>query len=92
MDALGIHPFALVIEVDRVVLRLDSSAINPLASSYELEHYFAIAEPNVIAVDRSQLNTVQTALERMKNNPGPRLIVIDDGSAGSSSEQVPVVR
>lgn len=56
------------------------SAINPAATSFELEHYFAIAEPSIIAVDTSQVATVERALSTLNMTCSPQVILIDDGS------------
>jgi 4-coumarate--CoA ligase len=50
------------------------SGINPLATSFELEHYFQIARPSIIAVDASLLSNVQTAIKKLEISPS--IIVI----------------
>ena len=57
-----------------------NSAVNPAATSFELEHYFTIAEPSIIAVDSSQAQTVEKALSKLETKPPPQVILIDDGT------------
>ncbi len=56
------------------------SVINPAATSFELEHYFTIAEPTVVAVDASGLQPIEKALKNLKSRPSPEIVLIDDGS------------
>ena len=56
------------------------AGINPLATPYELVHYFGIARPSIIAVDAALLPKVQQALrDAPPAGIMPRIIVIEDG-------------
>ncbi|CAM1505010.1 Fc.00g106470.m01.CDS01 [Cosmosporella sp. VM-42] len=52
--------------------------INPLATSFELVHYFEVASPKIIAVDASLLQNVLEALWQLKF--APKVVVIEDSS------------
>jgi hypothetical protein len=67
------------------------SVINPAATSFELERYFTIAEPNVVAVDVSQADKVKKALNNLKSRLTPELVLIDDGSSISDKIQLSIV-
>ena len=68
-----------------------ASAVNAAATSFELEHYFTIAEPSIIAVDSSQLPTVEKALNRLGTKLQPRVILIDDGPSAINNASAPLV-
>ncbi len=55
------------------------SAINALATSYELVHYFEIAKPAIVAVDAAMLPRVRKALADGPPPRMPRIVVIEDG-------------
>ncbi|CAG9984183.1 unnamed protein product [Clonostachys byssicola] len=52
--------------------------INPLATSFELVHYFQVAQPKAVAVDARLLVNVQDACKQLSISP--HIIVIDDGT------------
>ncbi|CAG9947993.1 unnamed protein product [Clonostachys rosea f. rosea IK726] len=52
------------------------SGINPLATSFELVHYFQIAQPKTVAVDAKLLGNVQDACKKLSISP--HIIIIDD--------------
>lgn len=68
------------------------SVINPAATSFELEHYFAIAEPHVVAVDASQVHKVEKALKGFKGRSSPEIVLVDDGSNATNASELPLVR
>lgn len=52
--------------------------MNPLATSYELVHYFETAKPKLIAVDGTLLPKVEAALKLMKLSTPPAVIVLQE--------------
>ncbi|KAK7429087.1 hypothetical protein QQZ08_004302 [Neonectria magnoliae] len=52
--------------------------INPLATSFELVHYFGVASPKIVAVDESLLQNVLDAIIRLEFTP--EVLVIEDAS------------
>lgn len=50
--------------------------MNPLATSFELVHYFEVACPKIIAVDASLFQNVVEAMHHLSFSP--KLIVIED--------------
>ena len=69
-------------------LLTETSGINPLATSFELIHYFEVACPKIVAVDASLLQNASQALEELSF--APKLIVIEDGTSASAQE-IPIV-
>lgn len=65
------------------------SGVNPLATKFELEHYFKIAEPKVIAVDSVLLGNVKHAISKLQTSP--EVIVIDDASGRLDTSSQAVV-
>ncbi|KAF7564012.1 hypothetical protein G7046_g158 [Stylonectria norvegica] len=50
--------------------------INPLATSFELVHYFEVASPTIVAVETSLLPNVLEAMKSLKFNP--KVIVLEE--------------
>ena len=67
------------------------SVINPAVTSFELEHYFAIAEPTAIAVDAAQVQTVEKALKNLTNRSSPQIVMIDDGCVTDNASHLSLV-
>ena len=62
------------------------SAVNHLATAYELVHYFDIAEPTAVATSPGNLAKVLQALDLApKSFPKPQIIILEDGTPESSS-------
>ncbi|KAK0388943.1 hypothetical protein NLU13_2520 [Sarocladium strictum] len=59
--------------------------INPLATKFELEHYFKVATPKVVFTDGKLLDNVRHALNVLKVSP--LVIMIDDGDLYSARGQ-----
>ncbi|KAH8176646.1 AMP-binding enzyme domain-containing protein [Sarocladium implicatum] len=59
--------------------------INPLASKYELEHYFKVAEPKIVATDGPLMDNVKHALEALKIKPS--VLVLEHDSLFSPHGQ-----
>lgn len=58
------------------------SAINVLATEYELVHYFEISNPSIIATTANNLAKVKKSLEISgKSKPWPNILIIEDGSS-----------
>lgn len=53
-----------------------NSGINPLATSFEVVHYFEVASPKIVAVDSSLVQNVLEAIKQVKFTP--KIMVIDD--------------
>jgi hypothetical protein len=70
---------------------IEISAINPLATSYELVHYFAIAEPKIIAVDSNLLSVVEAALKDSHLLNHPTILIINDKKSESPDRTLPMV-
>ena len=64
------------------------SGINPLATSFELVHYFEVASPKIIAVDASLLQNVLEALWQLKF--APKVMVIEDSPSAEWHDQLVV--
>jgi len=63
--------------------------INPVATRYELVHYFEISQPKVVAVDIGMVGTVEEALKMSKGLAQmPRILLIDDES-GTENKIIP---
>ncbi|OAA57615.1 acyl-CoA synthetases/AMP-acid ligases II [Niveomyces insectorum RCEF 264] len=62
------------------------SAINALATAYELKHYFAIAKPTIIAVDAAMLPKVKEALTDSSLAVIPKIIIIEDSRHNKVSD------
>lgn len=62
--------------------------MNPLATKFELEHYFKIAEPKVIVVDSVLLENVKHAISKLRVSP--EVIVIDDAPGRLDTSQLVV--
>ncbi|KAH7162097.1 acyl-CoA synthetases/AMP-acid ligases II [Dactylonectria estremocensis] len=56
--------------------------INPLATSFELVHYFEVASPKIVAVDGGLVQNVIEALKHLTF--APTVMVIDDASAATA--------
>ncbi|KAH7170017.1 acyl-CoA synthetases/AMP-acid ligases II [Dactylonectria macrodidyma] len=56
--------------------------INPLATSFELVHYFEVASPKIVAVEGSLVQNVLEALRHLTFKPA--VMVIDDSSPATS--------
>lgn len=68
-----------------LLIRQDSG-INPLATSFELVHYFQIAQPKAVAVDASLLRNVQDACKKLSTPP--HIIIIDDGKPSTDGYSI----
>jgi hypothetical protein len=68
------------------------SGINPLATSYELVHYFETAKPKLIAVDETMLSNVEEALKVIKLPFPPKVLVIQGHSTRRTNIRLPQVR
>lgn len=68
------------------------SGINPLATSYELVHYFETAKPKLIAVDDTLLGNVEEALKVVKLPTPPRVIILQGHSAQIANTELLQVR
>lgn len=64
------------------------SGINPLASKYELEHYFNVANPKIVAADGPLLANVEHALEKLQIKP---LVMAMEDDSQASPRGPPVV-
>lgn len=64
--------------------------MNPSATKFELEHYFKIANPKIIAVDAKLLINVEHAVGALQIRP--TIIVIDDAGGRPSASQTVVRR
>lgn len=70
-----------------LMCRLDSG-INPLASKFELQHYFKVATPKIVVADALLVDNVRHALTEI--NASPLVVVIEDGSQAAAHGQ-PIV-
>ena len=68
------------------------SAINPVATAFELVHYLNIAEPKVLVADAAELKKVEKALESSDLKNRPNVVVIAKGTDSYDGNDVPVVR
>jgi len=68
-----------------------TSAINPLATAYELVHYFGISKPHIIAAEVKHLDTIRAALKLSPGlQPAPMILLLDDGNV-LRNEHIPLV-
>lgn len=67
------------------------SAANPVATAFELQHYFEVAQPTIIAADTTQLEKVELALKTCDLRARPKIVLIDDGSQLTLSQRLPSV-
>lgn len=68
------------------------SGINPLATSYELVHYFETAKPKLVAVDETMLGNVEEALKVIKLPIPPKVLVLQGHSTRRTNTGLPQVR
>ncbi|OQV03593.1 hypothetical protein CLAIMM_08615 [Cladophialophora immunda] len=67
------------------------SAINVLATSHELVHYFSISEPTIIATSPAHLDKVNKALMMSPaNSPRPKIIIVGDGATSRTTSPLKV--
>ncbi|KAL2212988.1 acetyl-CoA synthetase-like protein [Sarocladium strictum] len=59
--------------------------INPLATKFELEHYFKIATPKIVVTDGKLLDNVRHALNQL--GVSPLVVVMDDGDLSAAHGQ-----
>ncbi|KAF4985875.1 hypothetical protein FDECE_16256 [Fusarium decemcellulare] len=60
--------------------------INPLATSFELVHYFETALPKIVVVDASLLPKVTKAVKKLKYSP--EILIIDDTSCTTTGYKI----
>lgn len=64
------------------------SGVNPLATAFELEHYFQTAKPTIIATETGLLDNVERAMRAL--NIDSRVILIEKDVSGSRSSHLTV--
>ncbi|KAI1316057.1 acyl-CoA synthetases/AMP-acid ligases II [Xylariaceae sp. FL0255] len=67
-----------------------ASLINPAATSYELQHYFSMAKPKIMAVDAHMLPTAREALRESSLAGNVQILIIEDFTSHADRWKGPV--